>query len=235
MKWTSLDAITRSVLQQRQLPIHYYLQYLKYASDMFRELHFDTLRVVNAKRLPVSATGTVQLPCDFVDYTKVGIEIGQMVRPLHNEDGINRLPNVDANGRPTIYPEASSGAMLSGGGAGMSDRGESLGGYPSYHDGLLQDTFKLLPERNIIQLNQAVGAGSVILEYVSDGTYCDAATKVDVLAQKTIEDYQKWQASPSRDNEYSPEAKKFFHSWKNLRARKNPMTMEDIKRSVNSR
>lgn len=230
----SLDAITRSVLQQRQLPIHYYLQYLKHAADCFREFHYDTLRVINPVRLPVSPTGVVQLPCDYVDFVKIGVEVGQMVKPLYQSDAINRLDKLDTAGKPINYPDADGGGIIAGSNITQNDNGEFIGRIYGFSNKVLDDTYKVIPERNIIQINQSLGLTEIILEYISNGTQKNNFTKVDVLAQNAIECYMKWQASPSADNEYSAEAKKFTQACRKLRARKNPLTAADILRSYKS-
>lgn len=234
MKYTSLDSIVRSVLQQRQLPIHYYLQYLKYAADCFRELHYSSLRVVHARMLPVDPkTMAFDLPCDYVDYVKVGIPVGQFITPLHYQQGINRLASTNSQGQAQLFPPIVGDVVsVALPGINFNEYGENLGRWFGYSDGLLGDTFKEIRERNIIQLNQSItGLTEAYLEYISDGTYANAATKVDPLAKKTIESYMKWQESPSCDDIFSREGKKYAADLRELRARKNPMTIEDIKRS----
>lgn len=225
MKFTSLDTITRSVLQQRQLPIHYYLQYLKFASDCFRELHFDTLRVVNEVVLPVGDDGFVPFPCDYVDYVKIGLPLGQMVKPLHQATGLSGLedtsPALPVFGDP-LFDESLH----------TNDNGEVIGRYYSYSDDLLQDTYKVVKSRGGIQLNKALAVQEIYLSYISDGTYCDAATKVDPLAQEAIETYQKWKCSRNADNWQSPEGQLHKTAIKRLRARLSGLTLDDIKRSL---
>lgn len=234
MKWTTLDKITRSILLQRRLPIHCYVEYLKYASDIFREFHFDTLRVVNSKILRATDTGIVSLPCDFVDYVRVGIPQGQWVRPLIHKGGLTRLVNRDAAGRaiPWGSPPVGEGDELLWVGSDFNEHGEFLGRLYNYGAGPQPDTFILLKHRGDgeLQLHEALGACEIVLDYISDGTACDSATTVEVQAQAAIEDYAKWQGSPNRDNLRSPEAYKFHQSWKRLKRRLDPLSLEGIKR-----
>ena len=85
---------------QRGYPIHFYIQALKSASDCLRELTFDTLQNINTVKLAVSETGVAELPCDFVDHIKIGVERGQYVKPLVQKDGLNRLQKTDNTGQP---------------------------------------------------------------------------------------------------------------------------------------
>ena len=67
MRLATLDEITRRGLIESGLPIHYYFEYLTHGATCLRELAFDTLKLVNTIQLPVSETGAVDLPDDFVD------------------------------------------------------------------------------------------------------------------------------------------------------------------------
>jgi hypothetical protein len=68
----------------------------------------------------------------------------------------------------------------------------------------------------------------VLLEYITDGSDCDAASKVHPYSQNTIEKYIIWKNSPNRDNDMSPEGRQYDKAEKNLRARFNDCTLEDI-------
>jgi hypothetical protein len=226
MIFTSLDKITRSVLLQRQLPIHYYVQYLKNAADCFRELHYDTLRIVNEVVLPVDANGFMAFPCDYIALVKLGLPIGQFVQPLHQQPGLHGLTN-------GIVPSP----LLDGpatGGVNVNDAGEVVGGFYAYSDAYLADTYKVIKTREGIQLNPAYGVRQVYLSYVGSPAYCNAASKVDPLAQETIEAYQKWKHSPNADNWQSPEGQQYKLARKRLKARVNPLTPEDILRSFSA-
>jgi hypothetical protein len=231
MKFTSIRAIAKSVLLQTQRPLHYYLQAIKSASDCLRELHLSHLRVVNTRRLTVNSYGAVDLPCNTVDIVQVGLPVGQFVRPLHQQQGINRLVNLDSTGAKVTYGSIATDAENIVGGTIMyNDNEEAIGRFFGFNDGLLTDTYKFLPERNQIQLNEDLGATEIILVYIDNGSYCDAATKVDPLAQDCIEKYIKWQFSPNKDNQLSPEGRTYTLALRILRARKSGVTLEDIKR-----
>src|ERR1051325_10022357 len=104
MTWYSLDMITRSILMQRGYPIHWYIDFLKYSTECLRELTFDVLKVINSVKLPVNSYKAVTLPCNYVDWVKVGYATGQWVHPLA-QGPINRLNNYDANGVKIPYED----------------------------------------------------------------------------------------------------------------------------------
>jgi len=244
MRYQTLDGIVRSTLMQAGYSLHWYLQALKSASDCLRELTFDTLQNVNTVNLSISDTGTADLPCDYVDYVKVGVPYSQYVRPLVQKDSINRLQNKDSSGTPIIYPEpASLNTFYTPTYAPpfyqsdyFNDNYEPLGRLFGFNAGWIQDGFKILRERGQIQVDQQLCATSIYLEYISDGQCSDNATKVHPYAQKTIEAYILWQfkqhsrAYGSQEREL---AKNEFSSQRRiLRARLNGLTAQDIKRIV---
>lgn len=245
MKYITLDGIVRSLLNQKQLPIHYYMRFLKYAADGYRELHFDSLKNIRAVKLPLTDYKAVQLPCDFVDLLKVGVATGQYVQPFVMRNGINRLNNLDASGNPTTYgsPTQSTSDYAAFGGWDwftnhFNDYGEATGRYFGLGVGSQRDTFKLIPERNEIQFSEDIQATEVILEYIGDGTCCDSATSIHPYAQKAIEAYADWMYKKHSKSfglgDEQVAEREFVNQNRKLRARLNGMTMEDIRRSVDS-
>jgi len=242
MRYITINGIVRSYLNQSKKPIHYYARFAKYASDGIRELIFDTLQIVNTVRLDVDEFYQAQIPADCVDYTKIGVQVGQFVRPLIERDTINRLANLDtSDGSQIIYPnpevETEFGGAFQWVGVNTNSKGENTGGYFGLGAGSEPDTFGFFPERNVIQLNQAITNSKIILEYIGDGTYTNAATKITPYAQKCIETYIDWQYKEHSKSfgAYDAErAKKIFdRQHEILRARKNNLTPELVTRIIN--
>lgn len=246
MRMITLNGVTRSYLQQCRKPIHYYYRFLKYANDCVRELIFDTLQVTNTVRLPLNEFYEAQIPSDYVDFVKVGVQAGQYSRPLVSKHTLNNLANFDpTTGDQINYPDYDGdgeGDLIDSGlfqwwGVNINSHGENTGAYYGLGAGSEPDTFKIIPERNVIQCNQNVGVSKIVLEYVSDGTYSNAATKIDPYAQKAIEAYIKWQhAEHSKSfGAYDADRAKqeFTRQHEILRARKNNLTPELLERIIN--
>lgn len=68
--YTTIDKIVKSLLLQRELPMHWYFPWLKLATDCYRELLFDTLGI-SQEKLVTATGGKISFPCDFVDYVTV--------------------------------------------------------------------------------------------------------------------------------------------------------------------
>jgi hypothetical protein len=104
--YTSLDAITRRYLLEKRLTLHWYVQSASLAASCLRQLHIDTLKIVNTVELTVDGTGgtyTATLPNDFQDYITIGSKTGQFVRNLPQREGISRLQNFDSRSRSNSF------------------------------------------------------------------------------------------------------------------------------------
>jgi hypothetical protein len=78
-----------------------------------------------------------------------------------------------------------------------------------------------------------VAAGEkVVMEYVSDGSDSDAATKAPAAAQSAIESYIIWKAGINRDNKDSAEGRIFYNEYRILRGRMNNVTIQEFNNSL---
>lgn len=235
MKYTTVDKIVRSVLIQKKLPLHYYLEMLKYACDCVRELYMDSMRVVNTVELEVNDYYAVDLPCDYMDWTKVGIKQGQLVQPIAQKDSINNLRNVNSSGEYVPYnqqPGANFDFPFWPGYwmfQNIDDLGENLGRLYGYNTTIQNNGFKVIPDRCQIQLSEVFSNCKIVLEYISDGQCADNASQVDPYAQACIEAYMRWRFSPNADIDRSPEAVSYVNARRIYRARKDPLTTVEIR------
>ena len=322
MKFTSLHKVITGYLLQKRYPIHFYIDFLIYAGRCFEEIQMDSIANVRPVRLPVNDYNSVRLPDDYMDWTKIGIENGQFVKPLIQRSGMNRLNNYTTQGiistLGTIIPGASytdgtyavdltggfgTGATASitvtggivtivaitsggkdyavgdllsaavAGGSGFSvpvatitdsgkipfagDFNEGIqdyfyanfsGYYLNYNDHLeytgreygaksdRSDSFKVIPERNEIQLHDNIQATYIILEYISDGSDIDNATQITPYAKSTIEAFINWKVKENGRSYGEGERQRaemlFTKEHKRLRARMSDLTISDIKASI---
>jgi len=259
MKWYSLKIITKNVLLRRGYPIHYYMQFLASARDCLREMSLDSMPIINTELIDVVVDGgyrVIPLPDDYVDWSKVGVRVGQFVRPLLERESINRLHNYDTTTGDIIPYDSLTDVLATDGNVDFTfgynspwynwdtvtwdTYGEFTGrfyGFPGA--GSESDTFKVLPERNQIQLNENLLVTKIVLEYISDGMSCNSATQVDVYAVKTIEEYVIWQQKEQNRNYSSQERElqknEYLRQYGIFLARKNPLTIEALRRIFNRR
>lgn len=235
MTFTSIDQIVRRVLLEKRLPIHYYLEFLTHACSCIRELSFDTLRIVNTVTLQHNSYYACDLPCDFVDWTKVGIKQGQFIQPITQRESINNLNNYTTTGEVIPYGGTNTVNMDFPFWPGywmfqnVDDLGENLGRLYGYNTGIANDGFKIIWNRGQIQLTESFDTCVIVLEYISDGQTVDNASQVDPYAQAAIESYINWKRSPNADIDRSPEGVSFVNQRRILRARKDELTPWDIR------
>lgn len=250
MRFITLDTIVRSALLDCGYSMHWYLQFLHYGQNVLRELSFDDIHAIRSVLMNVNTYGAVDLPDDYVDKIRIGVRYGQFVRPLLEDGTMNRLKDYDSTGNvirysddANIYPNGINNINY-----GFStplfwrlnttnEYGENIGRLFGFGQGTELDTYSIIRERNQIQFNENMGYTQIVLDYISDGMSSDACAAVDVYAIQTIKTYIKWQRKEhSRSysmGEREMEKQQYYTERKKLRSRKNPLTIEQLKRIMN--
>ena len=254
MTTASLDYIVKNFILKKGYTLHWYMQFMVYASDCLRDITFDDLRVINTKILPVNqAINTAELPEDYQDYVNVSVMVGQRIRPLVPTLTLNPLTSLDTNSNfnPQDWtdnltpPDSNNGQAQLYYGAlpyaqwftvHYNDFGENIGRFFGLGAGYQEDTFQVFKERNQIQIDQKLYVENVVLQYISDGQSADAATLVDPYAIKTIQAYIDSQLKAHNRNYNMGEKQlaqnEYIRERKILRARKADWSVEKIKRIV---
>lgn len=251
----SLDKIVKNILLKRRYPLAYYIQFLVYAKDGLRELAFD-LPILPAryKCLVVDQdTYTAELPNDFVDKVRVSVRVGQYVVPLVEDTNLQTIPNYDSSFQVQPYsdgvqvPDSQTDSVYgyynqTGGYAAPywwlvnwnswgENTGRLFGGVTGYND-----TYKINKLENNIKINENLSIEEVVLEYISNGMDADSATHIDAYAQMAIEKFCMWQFKEHNRTYSEGEAQIALKDYRDevavLRARLNPMTLDDLKRIV---
>jgi len=241
MIFTTLDIITRRGLLENNLPIHYYSEFLIHGSSALRELTFDTLKVINTVKLPISTYGSCDLPDDFVEDVGVFFDDGGTLSPIAHNNGISPLRLHDTTSGAFVPPTGSDNTQqdssLFFGSSGslwfwnVNDFGEPTGRYFGANGGT-NIGYKVIKERRQIQLSSGFIDGAIVLQYISDGQSIDSATQIDTQAIATIRAYQEWKRSPNANNEFSPEGRGYYNQKRLLRARLNDLSLHDIKNII---
>lgn len=235
MTYTSLHTIVTGLLLKKRYPMHFYIEFLVYCSEGLRELNFDTLGNVQTALLPINSYGAIAMPSDYMDWVKIGIPNGQYVIPLSNRSGISRLNNKDVNGNIIPFGDDLTYNRI-GWAVHYNDNGEFTGRMYG-NKGSNVNSFKEIKERGEIQINLDLDATQIVLEYISDGSCCDNATKINPYAIKTIETYALWQhdenSRSAGEGQKQVKRRAYDHEHHILRARLNSMTKADILSIIN--
>tara|TARA_S200002703_G_scaffold148402_1_gene145069 strand:+ start:510 stop:1331 length:822 start_codon:yes stop_codon:yes gene_type:complete len=155
-----------------------------------REMGFDLSKVVRSLKLSVEANGTVVLPEDYVDWTKVGVIGGDgLVYVLGENKNINYSQSyADASGDPVGTAAEASDVdgdgfldrvdAKSGSASGVAGLGEyvfrnyTYGGVPGQLYGLgggqYAGEFRINLDQNRIELKTNASHSELVIEYVAD-------------------------------------------------------------------
>lgn len=242
MKLYTLDNLVRSALMDRGYPMHWYLQFLKYGIDAVRMLNFDVIQNVKSVRLTVNSYGACTLPCDFVDYIRVGVENGEYITPFGEKDSFNRLNKYDSNGNKVKYGdiEASSG-ILPADWEGFwytnytNDKGEHLGRIFNNFS-TFRDSFQVVRERNEIQLDVSYTGSTITMDYITDGLTSDSTTAIHPYAHDCIVAYIFWKMK-EHGRQYNMSERElakgeFYNQLRLLKGRMNNIDINMIRRSL---
>jgi hypothetical protein len=243
MKLYTLDKIVRSALMDKHYPMHWYLQFLQYGIDAFRMLNFDVLQNVKSIRLPINSYKAATLPCDYVDYVRVGDEAGQYISPFgEKKDSFNRLNKFDSNGNKISYGDIESNqGILPNDWEGfwytnyINDKGEHLGRiYNNFSS--FRNSFVVLRERNEIQLDVSYDGATITLDYITDGVTSDATTAIHPYSIDCIKAYIFWKLK-EHSRQYNISERQlakddFYNQLRLLKGRINNIDILDIKRQL---
>lgn len=248
----SLDKIVKNILLKRRYPLHYYIEYLVYAKDILREVAFDCNIIAGRYKLLPIENFRVELPNDYVDYSRVSVRVDQYIHPLTEDDALQLVPNYDDDFEIQPYSEGvatiPNGSGVSGFYTGYAypfstwfmtnwnNWGESLGrNYGGV--GAYIDTFRVDKYTNTIKINeQLCGATELLLEYISNGMDADSATHIESYAQAAIEAGAMWQFKENNRTYGAGEAEGarqlYIQQVQILRARLSPLTTDNLKRLI---
>lgn len=242
MLFTNVDVICRRWLLAKGLSNHFYLEALIHCTAAIRELSFDSMQIINSVICKLNSYNAIDLPTDFTDDIGVSLQVGGLLQPVPKNNAISPLRNVDPTGQFVPYTNIQQDNTTLGSIYGISpswlwfwninDWGEPTGRFFGANGGANRNGYKLIRERRQIQFTQQFTSDEVVLMYISDGQNIDNASQVDSLAQACIESYISWKSGPNADMKDSYEANTFYNEKRLFRARKDSLTVPDIKNII---
>lgn len=165
-----------------------------YAKRGLRELGFDTMKRIKTLKLPVNKNiGVVQLPIDYVNYTKLGF-IGQdglvYIFAENNNIGapmeIVDEQRVDAKDSPSVQPQWMFEESFFRT-AGFQDVYND-GGFYGLGGGHRPAEFRINLEQNRIELSSKYDFDDVVIEYIADEAISDNPS-VHVFCVEVLDRY----------------------------------------------
>lgn len=234
--YISLDSIVKGALLNRGYSLHWYFRFLNYGANCVQELGFNTLKNINCQLITVDSFGQADLPRDYVDWVKVGLQNGQQVDALRQAERFNRMASIDPEGNQLQRGFGQNGNW------DYTDEGIGLGWNSGYFNGFYgcynlgnatdRKGFQILREQNKIQLAEFRAGQSIVLEYVSTTGCADMLTKINPLAKFAIQAFIEWQHKRNSKSyslgEIAMAEKSWTVKWGQLRSLLNPITCDGI-------
>ena len=190
-----IQDVVKEVLNDMNIySLENYIRYLKFAIRGYTKLNLFDLTNFQVAYLTMSDVGTVDLPRDYVDYTKIGykgINGTIYILGLNNEMYLNRstecgLPINNVLGGSMdetsdyfyFVPHTINGCR--------TDALYGLGG------GFADSYYRVDKENDLIQFSNKVPGGEIILEYISSGISVNGSTYIPLQAVEAVIAWIHW-------------------------------------------
>lgn len=231
---SKVDSIVRQVLLEKNLSMHFYIRLLSWGLDCLKELELDVIGKVKTVERTVDSLGRVKLPCDYVDWVRVGMVQGQHVLRMGETDTYARQLRMQ-DGMYAPYGDSKYSSEYIWSSPYVQDwfdkngefRGRGFGG-----NGTRTDTFMVLDGE--MQVDNNYSEGDVItLDYIGYDT-ANASSYVPKYAESTIRSYMeyKYVCSLPKSNPYDKGSaeRTYQNEYRKLVARVSPLDIEAIRR-----
>lgn len=225
-----------------------------YALRGIREMGFDMMKRIKSLKLTVdSANDTVELPDDFVDYTKIGIIGGDGLIYVFGE---NKNQNMSMK-----YVLDTAGNPVDSDNDGVFDRVDAKGGaaaraslsdYESYTfrnflyegnigraygigGGKYSGEFRINYEQNRIELFSTAGYSEVVIEYIADEAR-SLNPSVHIYAENALRSYIYYRLIERKSNvpmsEKSRARQEYYNERRLANARMKSFTKEEAFKTI---
>ena len=148
--------------------------------------------------LHMSTAKTVDLPADFITYTKIGIPINGKLRVLTQHDQI-LFPRVFDDGDKAAVGNADSGDndVIPSNAVFFSDHwrgGQYIGGLFGLPGGIDMAYYRIDKENRQIVFTGSVPRSEIVLEYISTGLKIDGSSLIPRECVDALRNYVLWKS-----------------------------------------
>ena len=188
------------MLEDGEQSMHKAALYTGFTLDFMRDYNLD-VSYDYYKVLPVDKLRKVKLPDDYVDYIKIGVQIGDHIKDFIRDKKINLLPDEQnceaATNPPTNDVHNDMPLMLwfilLSQFYFRQQNGVSI--QVDFMD-MVTDIIKnldSLSHNGYIQLSSSLSNEEIYLEYVSNSQMCGGDVFVPIIAEQAMKEYIRWQ------------------------------------------
>ena len=188
----SVNYVVMSILNRlKDMSMRHYAFIAQLVIEGYTELsiwHLDTIEVVY---LRMSSAKTVDLPTDYVNYTKIGVPVNGKLRVLTQKNNI-LLPRTFADGAPIGNADdeaAGTGSIFF---VDHFRSGQFVAGLYGLPGGLDSAYYRVDRESLQIVFSGNIERGEVVLEYVSSGIKLSGQTNIPRETVPALQTYVAW-------------------------------------------
>jgi hypothetical protein len=221
-----------------------------------REMGFDMLKVIRSLKLSVnSANGTVDLPDDYVDWSKVGVVGGDgLVYVLGENKNINYsqkysdVNNItyDSDGDGLLEREDDKGSTIGNLGGSADDGfasyvfrnyvyGNTSGQLYGHGGGRYQGEFRVNLDQNRLEIKSNSDVSEVVIEYVADEAR-SVNPQVHVYAEEALLSYLYYKMIERKAavpyNEKMRARQEYYNERRKANSRLKSFTKEELLRTI---
>jgi len=235
-QWIQIDEVINDYIDEAELSIHKFWKLWHIAFRGLTEMGLDFFYTVKSIKLPVNANLTVNLPDDYLNYTKVGVlnSKGEII-PIIFNNKLTKYADLNPNRIAKTQDNTIVDLLLFNTPIWYNywngDSYTALYGLPSGSP--FVGTFKVDNENGIILLGERFGYEYVILEYVSSpkegGQYY-----VPIQFKEALISYLRWKDIISLPNtrrgslgDKAQRRHEYFNDRRLANARYRPIYLEE--------
>lgn len=208
--FVNLDYVVRNALiDMNDFSMENYKRFLQWAVRGFTDLNLFVVENIRVEYLKLSSAKTATLPSDFIDYTKIGMEINgqiwtftlndKMVLPRKTDDCGETLPTNTQTLDDKVTGQASLVPNFGYYFAMHFRNGQYVGEMYGLGGGFNNAYFRIDHERNQIAFDSEIPTDEIILEYKSSGISASGETLIPRKAVPALIAYVHWQRIENND------------------------------------
>lgn len=229
MKIVTLDSIVRNVIVSlEESSLRRYQTYLQFAIRGFRELNINGSSSPKIKHLQMLPNKAVNLPTDYVKYTKIGICVNGRVVTLGLDDTLCLNEGYSECGDPIEIAMTNvdnpNYSYFSYGYPFLSHyhNNQFVDGYFGMGGGFnSRGYYRINTEKNQIQFASIIPDSEIVLEYISDGINPDGTASVPVEATEYLINFVHWKRVEAKRDSTEAEINRWREmtaiAWKNYK------------------
>jgi hypothetical protein len=231
-KYFSVDKIVKSLLVKlEETGLNKYAKFVELAFDFLDELTFDTkAQEVRTISLEMQPDRTICLPRDYMDYIKIGIQIGDKIKVLSQNNKMSLLP--PTKDTPKLAIDALDVSVRIPFNNYINEYGEHQGGIYGYGNGGYYGDFVVDEQKRIIRFSSDMPVMPIYIEYISNCSCSCEEDYVHPYAKKAMEYYILWQHYHHKGKNYVGEAQRnrdeYYNELRKTRARLKGISIQDI-------